>query len=83
MDKQNITKEIEHIFTTYLGLTNEELTPHLRYGFTQKWNSRAHMLLISKLEESFHIILSPSDMLKIDTLENISQVISDNLKNKG
>lgn len=83
MDTKEITKEIEHIFTTYLGLTTEELTPDLRYGFTQKWNSRAHMLLISKLEESFHIVLNPSDMLKIDTLENIAQVISENLKNRG
>lgn len=63
------------VFKINLGVKDEAL-PELRYRKTAKWDSMAHMDIISDLEEKFRIRFTTVDMLAFVSYEKGKEIMA-------
>lgn len=59
----------KEIFMSVLELTEEELKKNLKREEVGKWDSLAHVTLISEIEDAYEIMFDPEDILVFDSYE--------------
>jgi len=62
-------------FIDALDIDESKLTG-LIYQNEPSWDSISHMELISKIEESFDIIMEPGDIINLSTYENGKKILA-------
>ena len=58
------------IFREIFDVKDEELGAEFRFDNVQKWDSVAHMSLISALEDEFEVLFDTEDILSYGSFEN-------------
>lgn len=71
-NEEKLKKVMKSIF-------NEEITKDFSKYTNEKWDSFLHLDLIVKLEDEFNITLTPEEMGKMDSFEEILGVINEKL----
>ena len=67
------------ILAEVFGLAPEQIVPELTKGDVSSWDSLKQMDLVMSLEKDFGITLEIEDIIKLDSVENVINV----LKSKG
>ena len=57
-------------------ITEENQLADLKFG-SKNWDSIGHMQMISKLEETFGISISPDDIVKMGTYDDVKKVLEE------
>lgn len=63
-------EKYKSIFVKVLKVKEEELNSNFTFANVDKWDSMAHVTLISELEDAFDIMFEPEDMLNYGSFEN-------------
>lgn len=69
LDKYN------RIFTEVFNVDSSQLTDAFTYKDVAQWSSLAHLDLISKLEDTFDIMLDIEDVLHFESYENGKSIL--------
>ena len=59
----NNEKKYKDIFVKSLSLKNKKFNENIKYNKTLEWDSMSHMILISSLQDFFHITIKPNDTI--------------------
>ena len=63
------------VFTQALGISSEIITDDLQYNSIPEWDSVAHMLLITELEDSFDIMLDTDDIIDMSSPAKAREIL--------
>lgn len=63
-------EKYKSIFAKVLKVREEELNSDFTFANVDKWDSMAHVTLISELEDAFDIMFEPEDILNYGSFEN-------------
>jgi acyl carrier protein len=63
------------VFTQALGVSSEIITDDLQYNSIPEWDSVAHMLLITELEDSFDIMLDTNDIIDMSSPAKAREIL--------
>jgi len=63
------------VFTQALGVSSEIITDNLQYNSIPEWDSVAHMLLITELEDSFDIMLDTDDIIDMSSPAKAREIL--------
>ncbi|MBQ9882223.1 MAG: acyl carrier protein [Synergistes sp.] len=58
------------VFREIFDVRDEDLGAEFRFDNVQKWDSVAHMSLISALEDEFEVLFDTEDILSYGSFEN-------------
>ncbi len=73
-------EQIDDVFREALGLDeNYLLQSDLKPGDMPEWDSYGQIVLMSRLEEVFHIVLSADDMIAMDSYEAVKSIVLEKL----
>ena len=64
-------EKLRSIFVESLNLQQDEVTDSLAYSEHPKWNSVAHMTLVTAIEEAFGIYFEPDDVVDISNFASV------------
>lgn len=64
------------VFSETFGVEKED-APHMQYGKSEGWDSAAHMILISALEETFDIMFDTEDIIGLNSFEKGLEVLKE------
>lgn len=73
----NNLKLLKDSFINVLGVKSESEVSTITYGQSEKWDSLAHILLISDLESVFHIQFDTNEIINITRYDDIIKVLTD------
>ena len=72
----NIIKEkINHVLVSILGHNNFEMHDELTATDVDGWDSLSHMIILTKIEESFNIKFKLRDLNKLKNMGSLVSVI--------
>jgi len=71
---ENQEKLIE-VFTKALGVSKDTIIDELQYNSIPEWDSVAHMLLITELEDSFDIMLDTDDIIDMSSPAKAREIL--------
>ena len=60
--------ELKTLFATALAIDIENVTPKLAYGTIAEWDSTAHMILITEIENQYDIMLDTDDIIDMSSV---------------
>jgi len=63
------------VFTQALGVSSEIIIDNLQYNSIPEWDSVAHMLLITELEDSFDIMLDTDDIIDMSSPAKAREIL--------
>ncbi len=63
------------VFSTSLGIPEAAVTDDLQYNSLPEWDSTAHMVLISELENQFDIMLDTDDIIDMSSVRVAKQIL--------
>lgn len=72
----NNTEKLEQAISRGLAIPTEAITGDLSYQSISEWDSMAHMILVSEIEQAFDIRIGTKDILEMTDLENIRRVLN-------
>ena len=64
-------EKYKNVFKKVLKVEEGELNSAFTYADVEKWDSLAHITLISELEDTFGIIFETEDILAYESFENV------------
>jgi len=70
-------EEIIHILVQALKVSKEKINDKIGFGTSQKWDSLAHITLVSLIEDSFDIILEPEEINKMIDLQSTIKMVKE------
>ena len=65
--------DVRTIISRVLGCDPASLEPDSKYGVFPKWDSFAHLDLITEIETLFNIEISDQDIAKLDVVKDIQE----------
>ena len=69
------TEKLRKVFASSLGIPETEVVDDLAYGGTKKWDSTAHMVLVSNIEKSFDIMLDTMDVIDMSSFGKCKEIL--------
>ena len=69
--KKNIEEIFAHVLQIPVGLVVDDLG----YEDVQSWDSIGHMGIISAIEETYNIVISPDDILNIANFKSAKEIV--------
>ena len=79
MTRDALDAALKEIFCDMFDLEPSEVTYETSPDTILKWDSLAHVRLISALEERFSLQISPEDQVEMLTFELVGDVLGDKL----
>ena len=73
MNKNEIIEKLTPIFREVLEMNDLELTDSLSANDVDNWTSLTHMLIMTKIEETFNITFKLKELKK---LQNVGDMVS-------
>lgn len=70
-----VKRKVKMLLIEATGIDEDEFDESIDYENTTEWNSRAHMQLMTGIEEVFELTLSPYDILGLNSYKKIVQYI--------
>ncbi|NHJ40160.1 MAG: acyl carrier protein [Asgard group archaeon] len=59
-----------------LLIDKEKITDNLTMKDVEEWDSMAHLMIVSELEQTFEIILEDDDIIAMTSIGNILSILS-------
>lgn len=69
-------KKLIKSFCDALGVNEVIVTGELEYNSIAEWDSVAHMVLITKLEQTFDIMLDTDDIIDMNSLDKAQEILT-------
>ena len=69
------TDKLTAAFSNALGIRKEKINDQLSYQSIVQWDSMAHMVLVTEIEDTFSIQIEDKDIIQMDTFLNIKQLL--------
>lgn len=69
-------EQLKKIFSDSLGIDQEIVTDDLQYNSIPEWDSVAHMMLITALEDNFDIMLDTDDIINMSSPEKAKSILT-------
>jgi len=63
-------------FVQALGISTEMVTDELTYNTIKEWDSTAHMILISELENTFDVMLDTDDIIDMSSVGKAKEILT-------
>ena len=73
MDNQ---QKLVQSFVQALGIGAELVTDELNYNTIKEWDSTAHMILISELENTFGVMLDTDDIIDMSSVGKAKEILT-------
>ncbi|MBT80958.1 MAG: acyl carrier protein [Alteromonadaceae bacterium] len=73
MDNQ---QKLVQSFVQALGIGAEQVTDELTYNTIKEWDSTAHMILISELENTFDVMLDTDDIIDMSSVGKAKEILT-------
>ena len=73
MDNQ---QKLVQSFVQALGIGAERVTDELTYNTIKEWDSTAHMILISELENTFDVMLDTDDIIDMRSVGKAKEILT-------
>jgi acyl carrier protein len=76
--KEGITMDIEDLrkaFRVALDLSDDFAVDQLTYRQIRNWDSLAHMVLISEIEDRFDVLLDTDDVIDLSSFEKCLSIL--------
>jgi acyl carrier protein len=70
-----LEEKMREIFTTALNIPSEKVVDTLEYKSIEEWDSAAHMILISYIEEGFDIMLDTDDVIDMSSFAKAKEIV--------
>jgi acyl carrier protein len=67
---------LQEIFRAVFELSDDANVSDLRQGVTERWDSLAHIALVTGIESEFGITLDTADQLEMTSYDAIRQILS-------
>lgn len=72
----NNQQKLVQSFVQALGVTEDQVTDQLTYNTIKEWDSTAHMILISELENAFDVMLDTDDIIDMSTVAKAKEILA-------
>lgn len=69
-------EKYKKVFMEMLEAKEEELNDEFKFGNVERWDSLAHITLITELEDTFEIMFETDDILNFGSYENGKKILS-------
>ena len=69
-------KKVKSIFANALDINIEQVIDTLEYRSIDQWDSIAHMVLITKLEDAFDIMFDTDDILDMSSVKKAKEILT-------
>lgn len=79
MNREQILKEMNDIFTDVLDVDDLVLTDETAAEDVEEWDSLSQIILISEIEKHFHIKLEAKEVMECDNVGDMIDVIKGKL----
>lgn len=68
-------EKLREIFGTALNIPAQKVVDNLEYKSITEWDSAAHMILISYIEEGFDIMLDTDDVIDLSSFAKAKEIV--------
>lgn len=68
-------EKLTQAFCDALGIDKERVTDDLQYNTIKEWDSTAHMVLISELENTFDVMLDTDDIIDMSSVAKAKEIL--------
>lgn len=72
----NNLEKYRKVFRSLFDVEDDVLNENFRFNNVEKWDSVAHMSLISALEEEFEVLFDTEDILSYGSFENGMKILT-------
>ncbi|KAB5491501.1 MULTISPECIES: acyl carrier protein [Flagellimonas] len=72
----NNTELLIDAFANALEIEKNMVNDHLEYQGIPQWDSITHMILISEIENTFHIEIDADDVLEMNSFQKTKEILS-------
>ncbi|WP_414830120.1 acyl carrier protein [Alteromonas sp. H39] len=69
-------EQLTQAFCDALGIDKERVTDDLQYNTIKEWDSTAHMVLISELENTFDVMLDTDDIIDMSSVAKAKDILA-------
>lgn len=69
-------EKLKSIFVESLNINEVDVTDNLAYSEHPKWDSVAHLLLVTAIEEAFDIYFEPDDVVDMSSFAKAKSIVS-------
>lgn len=73
-------EKYDEIFMDALGFSEEDLAGDPIRSEHENWNSLAHVMMVSYIEDAYGVIFDPEDILKFDSYRKGKELLEKYLK---
>lgn len=80
MEKQEISKKINDVFSNVLGHNNFSLTNETSADDVDGWESITHMMIITEIEKTFNIKFKLMDLMNMNNIGDLMASIHKEIK---
>jgi acyl carrier protein len=71
--------KLTEILSKVLLLDKDEITDNLRRKDFESWDSMAHLIIVTEIENEFEIFFEDEEVIEIWTVGDIKKVLNDKL----
>lgn len=69
-------EKLTQAFCDALGIQADRVTDDLQYNTIKEWDSTAHMVLISELENTFDVMLDTDDIIDMSSVAKAKEILA-------
>lgn len=69
-------EKLTQAFCDALGIEADRVTDDLQYNTIKEWDSTAHMVLISELENTFDVMLDTDDIIDMSSVAKAKEILA-------
>lgn len=73
-----MSSKLEEIFIKLFQISPDKFTDGLHQDQLETWDSMAHLILVTELEEAFDIQIEEDDILAMKTVGDIKTILTKN-----
>jgi acyl carrier protein len=66
---------LKQAFSKWIGIDLAEDHGELAYNTHPKWDSTAHMILVTEIEQAFNIMLDMDDIIALSSFEKAREIV--------
>ncbi|WP_218310838.1 acyl carrier protein [Alteromonas antoniana] len=69
-------EKLTQAFCDALGIGPDQVKDDLQYNTIKEWDSTAHMVLISELENTFDVMLDTDDIIDMSSVAKAKEILA-------
>ena len=68
-------EKLHQVFANALSIDLDSVVDELAYNTIEEWDSTAHMILISELEDSFDVMLETDEIIDLSSVAKAKEIL--------